>query len=243
MNNFPLKKISIVVPAKNEQDTLSLVLSDIIKVIKNITNLDFEIIVVDDHSIDNTFKIAESFGAKIIKNERTSGKGYALITGFENATGDAIIMLDADYSHGPEDIPVFISLLQRGFGLVVGSRITGGSEEYTLVRGFGNIVLTISFWFMTGIFITDALNGFKAFRRELFLKNKYYSKDFEIEIELLINALLEGYKIGEFPCHERVRAGGKMKSHAFRHGVKIFQKIFTKGLKYRFYKFFLKKHG
>lgn len=230
-NNF--KKVSIIIPAKNEEETLPMVLTDLLGTIKKIDEYNFEVIVVDDNSTDKTSEIAKSFGVKVIKNKKSSGKGNALISGFENSSGDIIIMLDADYSHRPEDIPVFISLLERGFGLVVGSRITGGSEEYTLVRGFGNIGLTVLFWFFTGIFLTDALNGFKAFKKEIFTNYKYKSKDFEIEIELLINALIGGYKIGEFPCHERSRAGGKMKSKVFKHGIKFFLKIVTKGIEYR----------
>ena len=133
----------------------------------------------------------------------------------------------------PQDIPVFLSILKLGYGIVVGSRATGGSEEYTLVRTFGNVCLTLFFWMVTGVMVTDALNGFKAFRRDVFRKYEYKSQEFEIEIELLINALRSGYKIGEFPCHERPRAGGEMKSRVIKHGVKFFWKILTLGSKYR----------
>jgi glycosyltransferase involved in cell wall biosynthesis len=240
MNN---KLVSIVIPAKDEEETLPLVLKDLFNTIKNIKEYSFEVIVVNDHSIDRTVEVARSFdNVKVVNNTRSAGKGHALITGFENSIGDYIIMLDADYSHRPEDIPVFLSLLERGYGLVVGSRITGGSEEYVLIRAFGNIVLTIFFWFVTGVFLTDALNGYKAFRREIFTNHKYTSRDFEIEIELLINTLIDGYKIGEIPSHERARAGGKMKSKVFKHGIKFFWKIFTKGIKYRLMKILKKKY-
>ena len=236
------KLVSIVIPARDEEETLPLVLKDLFNVIRNIQNYNFEIIVVNDHSIDKTVEVASSFdGVKIINNTRSTGKGHALITGFEHSKGDYIIMLDADYSHRPEDIPVFLSLLERGYGLVVGSRITGGSEEYVLIRAFGNIVLTMLFWFVTGVFLTDALNGYKAFRREIFTNHKYSSKDFEIEIELLINTLIDGYKIGEIPSHERARAGGEMKSKVFKHGIKFFWKIITKGIEYRLTKFLKRK--
>lgn len=226
-------KVSIVIPAKDEDSTLGMVLNDLFKAVNELKDYFFEVIVVNDHSVDKTKQIAESFGVKVIENRRKPGKGSALISGFENATGEVIVMLDADYSHRPEDIPVFLSLIKRGFGIVVGSRATGGSEEYTLVRTLGNVGLTTFFWLMTRVFLTDVLNGFKAFRREIFFNHHYKSKDFEIEIELLINALKDGFKIAEFPCHERVRAGGKMKSKVIRHGVKFFWKILVEGFKYR----------
>lgn len=226
-------KVSVVIPAKDEEATIGMVLNDLFKVINEMRDYSFEVIVVDDHSTDKTRQIAESFGVKIVENLRKPGKGNALISGFEKATGEVIIMFDADYSHRPEDIPVFLSLIKKGFGIVVGSRATGGSEEYTLIRTLGNIGLTGFFWFMTGVFLTDVLNGYKAFRKEIFLNHKYTSKEFEIEIELLINALKDGYKIGEFPCHERSRAGGQMKSRVIKHGIKFFWKIIVEGLKYR----------
>lgn len=231
-----LKKISIVIPARNEEETLPLLLDDIDKVIKNISYYDFEIIVVDDNSKDKTSEIANLYNVKLIRNKRSPGKGNALISGFENATGEIIIMMDADYSHRAEDIPLFIKMIEKGYGLVVGSRATGGSDEYTHIRTFGNIFLTNVFCFFTGKFLTDSLNGFKAFRKEVFTNHFYKSKDFEIEIELLVNTLLSGYEIGEIPSHERARAGGKMKSKVLKHGFRFLWKIITKGIEYQYVK-------
>ena len=98
-----MKKISIVIPAKNEEDTLNRVLSDVQKT-QNILeqNYEVEVIVVDDHSTDKTSEIAIKNGVKLIKNTGTSGKGCALRVGFAASEGEFIVMLDADYSHRAE---------------------------------------------------------------------------------------------------------------------------------------------
>ncbi len=228
--------ISIIIPAKDEEETIELVLKDLNKVISKLKNYKFEVIVVDDGSIDKTKDIAQQNKAKVILNRGVHGKGKALVAGFKEANGDIIIMLDADYSHRLKDLPLFISKVNEGYGLVVGSRYTGGSDEYDLIRSFGNIFLTTAFKLIFAIKITDALNGYKAFRKEVIKKYKYKSKDFEIEIELIANALKEDFKIGEIPSHERKRAGGKMKSKAYIHGPKFLWAIIRYGLQYRFRK-------
>ena len=74
---------------------------------------------------------------------------------------------------------------------------------------------------ITGLHITDVLNGYKGFRRDVFTRYKYKSGEFEIEIELVANALKAGYQIGEFACHEKARAGGEAKSRVIRHGTRF----------------------
>lgn len=227
------KLVSILIPAKDEEASIGKVLKDLNNVIKKIKKYKFEVIVIDDKSADSTGEIAKKFKAEVIRNKGRSGKGRALNLGFKHAKGDFIVMLDADYSHLPEEIPRFLEKLEQGYGLVVGSRHLGGSEEYTLVRHFGNFILTSTFRVFFGILLSDALNGFKAFKRNIIDKYSYKSRDFEIEIELIANALREKEKVGEIISHERARFGGTMKSFAPVHGTKFLLKIISEGLKIR----------
>lgn len=228
------KLVSVVIPAKDEEASIGRVLKDLNNVIKKDKKYAYEVIVIDDKSKDSTGRIAVRYNSKVIRNEGQSGKGKALALGFKHAKGDYIIMLDADYSHIPEDIPSFLKKLEEGYGLVVGSRHFGGSEEYTWVRLVGNVVLTSAFRIFFGLALSDALNGFKAFRKNVIKNHKYSSKDFEIEIELIANALREKEKIGEILSHERARFGGRMKSFAPIHGTKFLLKIISEGVKLRF---------
>ncbi len=221
-----MAKVSIVIPARNEEVTLPAVLTDIKKTIAKIPAHSFEIIVVDDHSNDKTASVAGSLGARIIPNARLPGKGHALRAGFEAAEGDIMIMMDADYSHRAEEIPLFLEAISKdGVGLVIGSRIVGGSEEYTPVRAFGNVVLTLAVGLFMKRFLSDALNGYKAFRRDVFTDFRYTSRNFEIEIELIANALRRGYQIVEVCSHERQRAGGQAKSRVIKHGTLFLSRI------------------
>tara|TARA_Y100000310_G_scaffold342995_1_gene448639 strand:+ start:2061 stop:2759 length:699 start_codon:yes stop_codon:yes gene_type:complete len=227
------KLVSVLIPAKDEGTNIGKVLKDLNKVIKESKKYKFEVIVIDDRSMDNTGLIAKKLGAKVIINKGKNGKGKALALGFKHAKGDYIVMLDADYSHIPEDIPRFLQKLDQGYGLIVGSRHFGGSDEYDIIRYFGNFSLTGIFRMFFGLDLSDALNGFKAFKRNIISNYKYKSKDFEIEIELIANTLREKEKVGEVPSHERARLSGKMKSFAPVHGTKFLLKIVSEGLKIR----------
>ncbi len=221
-----MKKVSIVIPAKDEEQTIGLVLDELNKTINRLkSKYIFEVIVVDDHCRDKTASIASGKRAVVMKNKKAPGKGNALQTGFGKANGDYLVMMDADYSHRAEDLPQFLTALDKGAGLVVGSRIFGGSEEYTRVRALGNILLTLAFGLFHGRYLSDALNGYKAFQRDIFSDFNYQSSEFEIEIELLVNTLRKKKEIVEVSSHERKRAGGLAKSRVIKHGLKFFLRI------------------
>src|SRR4051794_25189736 len=207
-----MTKISVVIPAKNEEETLPRLLDDLNAVIAALPAYELELIVVDDRSTDRTAEIAASKGARVVRNQRPrSGKGMALRAGFEAASGDVLVMLDADYSHRPEELPTFLEALKPGVGLVIGSRVVGGSQEYHHVRALGNVFLSATLGLCTGRYLSDALNGYKVFRRDVFTDFTYTSANFEIEIELIANTMRKGYRIVEVSSHERARAGGEMK--------------------------------
>jgi glycosyltransferase involved in cell wall biosynthesis len=224
--------LSIIIPARNEEVTLPQVLDDLNKVIPTLAGYEVEVIVVDDRSTDRTAEIARAKGATLIPNtKRRSGKGIALRTGFEHAKGDLLMMLDADYSHRAEEIPVFLAAMKDGVGLVIGSRVVGGSEEYHHVRALGNVFLSATLGLCMGRYLSDALNGFKLFRRNVFFDYKYTSANFEMEIEIIANALRSGQKIVEVSSHERARAGGEMKSRVVRHGFRFLGRILYEGMR------------
>ena len=226
-----MKKVSVIIPAKDEEETLGSVLDDLNKTIADMPKYDFEVICVDDHSADATATIARSFGARVVENTRKPGKGMELRTGFESANGDVLVMLDADYSHRAEDLPRMLDALTEGVGLVIGSRVVGGSEEYTHIRALGNVFLSATLGLCTRRYLSDALNGFKVFRRDVFTDFRYTSKAFEIEIEIIANTMRKGYRIAEVQSHERARAGGEMKSRVVRHGTRFLLRILWEGFK------------
>jgi glycosyltransferase involved in cell wall biosynthesis len=227
-----MPKVSVVIPARNEEVTLPRVLADLFKVIPSLAGWTTEVLVVDDHSTDRTAELARAAGARVVANPRKSGKGMALRAGFEAATGDVIAMMDADYSHRAEDLPLFLDAIGRdGVGLVIGSRVVGGSEEYNHVRALGNVFLSASCGLATGRYLSDALNGYKVFKRDVFTSSRFTSANFEIEIEIIANTLRCGYSIVEISSHERSRAGGEMKSSVMRHGPRFLFRIIYEGIR------------
>jgi len=223
-----MKSVTVVIPARNEAATIGKLLDDLKEVTSSLNEYSFEIIVVDDKSTDQTARIAQDKGARVVHNKGKNGKGKSLICGFEQARFDILVMMDADYSHRAEDLPALLTALKDNVGLVVGSRIYGGSDEFTRIRALGNIALTLVFGMLHGRYLSDALNGYKVFRREVFSKYKYHARDFEIEIELLCNTIRSGLDIVEVPSHERARAGGEAKSKVILHGTKFLFMIIRK---------------
>ena len=224
-------ELSVIVPARNEEATLPMVLDDLGAVIPTLRGYHAEVIVVDDRSTDRTAQVAAAHGARVVVNPRRSGKGMALRAGFEAAGGELLLMMDADYSHRAEELPVFLDGMKSGVGLVIGSRVVGGSEEYHHVRALGNVFLSATLGLCTGRYLSDALNGFKLFRREVFTGFTYTSVHFEIEIEIIANTLRSGMRVVEVSSHERARAGGEMKSRVIRHGTRFLGRILYEGMR------------
>ena len=216
--------LSVVIPCRNEEATIGMTLTDTITSLEEL-GLPYEVLVVDDGSVDNTAKEAETAGATIIKQGPPHGKGLALRAGFARTKLDIIVMLDGDYSHRPEDIATMYQEYRKGFGLVVANRFIGGSDEYHWVRSIGNRFLTWCFNFLFDIQLNDALNGFKMFSRKVYDSFEYTSKDFAIEIELLANTRNLDLSIGSVPSHERSRAGGVAKSFPITHGTSFLNQI------------------
>ncbi len=221
-----MEKISIVIPAHNEEKNLIILLNKLEKLNKKI----FEVIVVNDGSTDKTAEIAKKFNVKLINNKKRVGKGAALRKGFAEAKNNIIVMMDADLSHKPEDIKYLIEPLKNeNIGLVIASRSLGGSEEYNFVRAIGNIVLTNICNSLLGTKVFDALNGYKAFKKEI--SNDLKCNGFEIEIELLANCIKNGYEIKEVASQEKARVYGEKKSHSIFDGWKFLKQIIIESVK------------
>ena len=142
-NNNTIHSVSVVIPARNEEATIGMVLDDLHAVIGRYPRYYFELIVVIDSKNDPTGRAARDKGARVVCNRLGGGKGAALGRGFEVSKGDVIVMLDADGSHNPCDIGIFLEAIENGSGLAIGSRVVGGSDDHNTIRLFGNAVFTL----------------------------------------------------------------------------------------------------
>jgi len=227
------KKISVIIPAKEEAETIEKVLRELNAVLKRISKkYKSEVIVVCDSRRDKTLEVARKLGARILIPSDSGGKGAALSAGIKHSNAEIIVTMDADFSHRAKDLPYLLTEFERGRGFVIGSRIVGGTEENEFLKMAGNVFLTLIFGLMFGKFVSDTLNGFKVFKKEI-IKERLTSRGFEVEIEILAKAIRYGDSISEVSSHERARAGGVAKSRIFIHGPIIFWKVFIEGLKFR----------
>lgn len=222
-----VKNVSVVIPTLNEE-------SNIKEVFPFMPDFIDEIVVVDGNSSDKTREEILKFrkDAKIII-EKPEGKGAAMRTGFENATGDIVIMMDADGSHDPKEIPKLLEPVLDGYDVSKGSRMLpgGGSADITLFRRFGNKLFVTMVNRMYNANYTDLCYGYRAFKKEALEKIYCRSKGFEIETEQSIRMRKAGLRIKEISSFEARRKNGNSNLNSFRDGWKILQIIFREYIK------------
>ena len=202
-------KISIVIPAKNEEATLA-------EVIKGVRPFGDEILVVDGHSKDRTTSIAKELGARVIFDHGL-GKGDAIRCALSAINGEITVFIDADGSHDPNDIPKLTDPIIEGQAdLVIGSRMRGGSDElhsdvFEAIRLIGSTVITQAINLRFGVKLTDYQNGFRAGRTDMLRRLPLRENITTIEQEMAIKALGMGFRVIDVAAHESVRKGGVTK--------------------------------
>lgn len=199
-------KVTIVIPAKNEEHTIQ-------EVIEGVRPYGDEILVVDGHSTDDTRKIALDLGARV-ELDHGRGKGDGIRTAIEKAKGDVLVFIDADGSHEPSDIPKLLGPILRGEAdLVIGSRGRGGSDEAygtitDFIRNTGGHVILLAINYRFGVRLTDSQNGFRAIKAEVAKRLDLREDLTTIEQEMLMKCLKLGYRVADVPSHEYRRKHG-----------------------------------
>mgnify|MGYP001242280971 CR=1 FL=1 len=203
-------RLSVVIPVYNEQATIIQILERVAAV-----NVEKEIIVVDDFSTDGTRAILEqqhNDGFKLLLHERNQGKGAALRTGFREATGDFVIIQDADLEYDPNDFPKLLAIVEsRKAQVVYGSRLATSQPSMTLRHFVGNRLLTGLTNLLYGSRLTDMETCYKLLDRQLVQNLDLVSNSFNVEPEITAKLLKQGVTIHEVPIsyHGRSFAEGK----------------------------------
>ncbi|MBN1157288.1 glycosyltransferase [Candidatus Woesearchaeota archaeon] len=223
-------KISVFVPAHNESGNLKKLVSGIHRAVKNISK-DFEIIIVNDNSSDNSEDILRKLKKKypelrFVSRHDNPGPGNAYREGFKMVKGDIVVTLDGDLSHDPFEIPKFIKALDKA-DVVCGSRYTKGGRAHmdksrTVISGIFNLL----FRNFVGFKVRDFTSGFRALRRGVIDEIKLKSKSFGIYIEIPIKAHLKGFRITEVPITYHKRYKGESNLNYFRQGPEYLKVIF-----------------
>ena len=209
--------ITLLIPALNEGKSIG---ETIRQIPRNVVD---EILVVDGHSNDNTVVVAESLGCRVV-TQPAKGFGNALRYGFQQASGDLIVVMDADGSPDPQDISRLLNKMTEGYDLVLGSRYLNGSKtkDDTMIRFIGNKLFTFLTNLLHGTSMTDCLYFFAVAKKDLFNAFEYKSNDFAFCLEVPVRIHKAGKKIGEVSCQERARFADESRVNALTDGFKIF---------------------
>jgi dolichol-phosphate mannosyltransferase len=211
--------ISIIVPIYNEEALLPTVLAELRKL-----PLNMELILVDDHSRDGTPQIlareAEKPGTRVVRHEVNRGKGAAIVTGLRHATGEVVIIQDADMEYDPRDIVKVVEPILRGETRVCyGSRFRGKVTGMRLPNRVANWMLAWMVTLLYGQRITDEATAYKAFRREVIQEIDLKCQRFEFCPEVTAKVMRRGERIVEVPVVYRARSFEEGKKIGYRDFV------------------------
>ncbi|MBM4135412.1 MAG: glycosyltransferase family 2 protein [Nitrospira sp.] len=218
-----MHKVSIIIPCFNEQNTIKEIIEKI-KTIKLPHQIEKEIIIVDDGSKDNTREILKGLrnGITIILKEKNEGKGAAIKEGLKVASGDYILIQDADLEYDPEDYVSLLEVVIDGRAdIVFGSRILKKNNiPYSKIYYYGGIVLTKIFNILFGAKLTDITTCYKLFPRSMVPKLIcLQSNNFIFDAVELTHQLVLSGRIVEVPIHYRARSKKEGKKLNWRHGI------------------------
>ena len=217
-------ELSIVLPAINEADNLSLILPKLHDVARTIGA--YEILVVDGGSTDDTPARAALHGARV-HHQKARGYGMALKEAFEMARGRYIVTMDADYSHDPTFIRDLYAARERGAVVVASRYCPGGSSDVGGLRSVLSRILNAVFRRVLAIDIRDMSSGYRLYRREALREVEITRRNFDALEEVLIKIVGMGHAVVEVPFTYKARETGVSKARVIKFGIQLAKTLHT----------------
>jgi glycosyltransferase involved in cell wall biosynthesis len=214
--------LAVVIPARNEAATIASVVTSV-----RLHLPLADVLVVDDGSLDDTARVANEAGARVLRHNRPLGKGAALRTGFLAVRAPLVITMDGDGQDDAADLPALVDGAAGNIDLVIGSRFLGQFEpgsiswpNYLATRAFNLLI-----YLRRGTRVTDSQAGVRCYRKSAVEALDWKSTEYEVETELLLRIIEAGGSVREVPVRRQARQGGKSSFHRLRHGVRILRTI------------------
>ena len=228
-------RVAVVVPCHNEAATAGKVVRDFRAALP-----EAQLVVVDNASTDATAEIARQAGARVLLEPR-AGKGFALLAGFREARGaDYFVMVDGDDTYPAEDVVKLLEAARAGADMVVGTRLAGAEQgAFRAGHSLGNRLFNLLVRVLFGVRTGDLFSGYRVLSRRFLETTPLIARGFEVEAELALQAVVQGYRTVEVPIRYRARPEeSPSKLHTYRDGYRILVAILMFFRDYRPLKFF-----
>ena len=228
-------RVAVVVPCHNEAATVGKVVRDFRAALPEAL-----VLVVDNASTDATAELARQAGARVLREPR-AGKGFALLAGFREARGaDLFVMVDGDDTYPAEDAATLLEAAREGADMVVGTRLVDAEQgAFRAGHSFGNQLFNLLVHALFGVRTRDLFSGYRVLSRRFLETTPLIARGFEVEAELSLQAVVQGYRTAEVPIRYRARPEeSPSKLHTYRDGYRILMAILVFFRDYRPLNFF-----
>jgi len=228
-------RVVVVVPCHNEAATVAKVVRDFQAALPRA-----EVVVVDNASTDGTAELARAAGAKVIAEPR-AGKGFALLSGFrEGRDADFFVMVDGDDTYPAEDAARLLAAAEAGADMVIGTRLEGAEEgAFRAGHSLGNHLFNGLVRLLFGVKTQDLFSGYRVLTRRFLQSAPLIARGFEVDAELSLQAVVQGFRTAEVPIRYRARPeASPSKLKTYRDGTRILLAILTFFRDYRPLTFF-----